>query len=134
MDLTDFLLARIAEDEKLAGPLPGSLPAFGRDYGDPWTMFAWGYEIDINAGRLLADCAAKRRIVELHNQLPDDHYHSGHNEWDKGFPYEARPRMCSSCGDQGYNDFCGVQYPCDTLRALALPYASHPEYREEWRA
>jgi hypothetical protein len=24
-------------------------------------------------------------------------------------------------------------YPCDTLKLLALPYADHPDYRDEWR-
>ena len=26
-----------------------------------------------------------------------------------------------------------VSGPCATLRLLALPYADHPDYREEWR-
>jgi hypothetical protein len=53
--------------------------------------------------RVLAECEAKRRIVELHGC-----YHS-----------------CRS------SDYAG---DCPTMDLVALPYASHPEYREEWRA
>jgi hypothetical protein len=29
---------------------------------------------------------------------------------------------------------CGIEWPCDTVRALVLPYADHPDYRELWPA
>ena len=28
---------------------------------------------------------------------------------------------------------CIGAYPCETIRALALPYADHPDYDEKWR-
>ena len=101
LTLTDFLLARIAEDEADAR---AGLVAEG----------SW---------RVLAECEAKRRIVELHSIR------------------EASP-SCSQCGGytattdgqrgivhHGY----AIPWPCPTLRALALPYADHPDYREDWR-
>jgi hypothetical protein len=90
-DLADFLLARIAEDEAeiAAGHDFATLDSSG------WMGHAatWGRE------RALAECAAKRRIVEK----------------------------------------CTESYPLNVdegpwiLRELALPYAGHPAWREEWR-
>jgi hypothetical protein len=39
----------------------------------------------------------------------------------------------SACGTCGSVDDSPVEWPCDTVLALALPYADHPDYREEWR-
>jgi hypothetical protein len=88
LTLTDFLLARIAEDEGAAQRHgPGASKQGLGDY----------------PARVLAECEAKRRIVDL-------------------FPKAAQD------GD-GWNE-AGIQ----VLEALALPYADHPDYREEWRA
>jgi hypothetical protein len=76
VNLTEFLLARIAEDAARAE--------------------------DLESRRSLADCEAKRRIVRMHQP----------------------PTICGwDCRDGR----------CPTLRALALPYADHPDYREEWK-
>lgn len=86
MDLTEFLLARIAEDQRWA-----------EDYYPPPPMWI--------SGRLLAECEAKRRIVELHGSVD---------------PCDA-------------HDASFRTVPCDTIRALALPYADHPDYDPTWR-
>lgn len=102
--LTEFLLARIAEDEEAAGRLPadGHRVADGRVLSVAGTGAGWPDRW--NPVRVLAECEAKRRIVALH------------------------PEMLEAC--QG----CDAEsYPCRTLLALALPYADHPDYREEWR-
>lgn len=58
--------------------------------------------------RVLAECEAKRRIVEWHRCLDD---------WE--------PRgACNDCADT---------FPCRTLRALATIHADHPDYDESWR-
>ena len=88
MSLTDFLLARIAEDEDAARRV-GTV----RQPLDQASYF-----------RVLAECDAKRRIVGLHHEILT---------------------ICQGCANESY--------PCRTLRALALPYADHPDYREEWR-
>lgn len=63
---------------------------------------------------ILADCEAKRRIIGLHEP-------GGQYVWGDG-------PACSTCGD-----VVTVQWPCDTLRTLALPYADHRDYQPEWR-
>lgn len=57
--------------------------------------------------RVLAECEAKRRIVELHPPVIDN-----------------RQEVCVE--EQ-------AEWPCPTLRALATVYAGHSGYREEWR-
>jgi hypothetical protein len=68
--------------------------------------------------RVLAEVEAKRAILELHKEVPHK--------------YDTHPASyCASCGDQGC---CGhdVDYPCETIKALAQPYAGRPGWREEW--
>lgn len=104
LTLTEFLLARIAEDERDADSWrrTEAFLAYPTVEGDflidpkPWL-------------RVLAECEAKRRIVELHHRVKP--LFGG---W-----------SCGICLDNG-----GVD--CRTLRALALPYADHPDYRDEW--
>ena len=58
---------------------------------------------------VLADVEAKRRIVDLH---------TGEHEC---------PRDGDNCG------YWHEDEACTTLRLLALPYAEHPDYRQEWK-
>jgi len=118
MTLTDFLLARIAEDEAEA-----AVDALGA----PVPVDCWGPE------RIDAECAAKRRIVELHKiEVAAFRAYGGEEgvtfvEPDSFEDITTRRWMCSTChniGDDG---------PCSTLRLLALPYADHPDYVDSWR-
>lgn len=164
-DLTDFLLARIAEDEAVArAATPGPWEWDNDEFSDAedgacehrteWTdhgpdlvnpqltdtapdygfvISAIGYDAShVNVRRsdalhiarwnpagVLAECEAKRRIVEAH---PDGHE-----------PGEAIP-FCATCEPEGPWNLANHRYPCTTQRLLALPYADHPDYREEWRA
>jgi hypothetical protein len=89
MTLEEFLLARIAEDERHARAV--KLPLFGATH--PVTI------------RALAECDAKRRIVQ-----------AWHTDTDAWFG-----------DDTGWD---GIGW---CVQVLALPYAGHPDYREEWR-
>lgn len=91
--LAEFLEARFdAEEEAWRGGLGlATRPDFSR-----------------LAAHVLADLAAKRRIVELHS--PD-------------YPELSDPECWT----------CHGQWPCPTLLALAQPYADAPGWREEWR-
>jgi Family of unknown function (DUF6221) len=60
-----------------------------------------------NPQRMLVWSDARRRIVALHRS--------------------SLPSAAGGCGG------CGRPTPCPTLRLMALPYADHPDYREEWR-
>lgn len=63
-----------------------------------------------NPARVLAECDAKRRIVEEHAKLDVTRVEALSN-WERGH-----------------------QVALDkVLRLLALPYADRPRYREEWR-
>lgn len=98
-DLTDFLLARIAEDEAAASKA-GSFT--------PWTATFqndnYGH-LTVQPDRVLGECEAKRRIVEMEPDCAFDRFQRV--AWD--YHHET------------------------TLRFLALPYADHPDYREEWK-
>ena len=107
--LVGFLLAGIAEDETNAKHYLDIFPD-----GDMAPLFR----------RVLAECEAKRRIIALHQP--------------SGGPNYRGTECCARCtaggeypADDGYTD--EQNWPCPTLRALALPYAEHPDYREEWR-
>lgn len=97
-DITDFLLARIAEDEydaRRAVPLASAGLATDSDG-----------RLLIDPARVLAECEAKRRIVEAHSAWDE-------NEWQSPAYFSA---------------------PMDEVLALlALPYVGHPDFREEWR-
>jgi len=92
MALTDFLLARITEDEEIRveryrnGYLP--TPREIRE-ADRWS----------------AECEAKRRIVKAASALGSDGCDSRHDI-------------------EGHR----------ILFSLALPYADHADFKEEWRA
>ena len=102
-DLTEFLLARIAEDQEMAMQTEWPIVDFGTDENA-----AFGYRWD--PIRVLADLAAKRRIVEF--MLGEDQAGSGQTN------VEGVARSLRAI---------------TVLRWLALPYADHPDYREEWR-
>ena len=129
MILTDFLLARIADDEewaKAATPGPWGDPEEDFGYGE----FGWyvhgcpaGETNDSEQGRadikfiarnhparVLAECDAKRRIVEDFQYLDTD-YHKTHSEFTEARRFQALV----------------------SLGHLAAAHADHPDYREEWK-
>ena len=110
MTLTDFLLARIAEDEAVARQAEADSAAAG---GDPSILGEY-----YDPARVLAECEAKRRIVEMHHSTPAPGVDRD------GF--DLGGYWCNECDD-------GISWPCPTLRALAAVYAGHPDYRDEWR-
>jgi hypothetical protein len=108
--LTEFLLARIAEDE--AAAMTAHHESM-RGYAGPGfirSIVEWrsqardvrGRELieRYTPARVLAECEAKRRIIE---QLSDVGW----------------------VGSYAVRDF--------VLEQLTLPYADHPDFREEWR-
>lgn len=110
--LDEFLLARIAEDKRIA---TDAATATG---SEEWTEAAEHVRRH-DPARVLAECTAKRRLVLACRDVRPDRAFLG-----------ARP--------EGLADF--PLTPADqhqlaalTLALLALPYADHPEYRQEWR-
>ncbi len=145
--LVEFLRARLDEDERGAratSPWPWRPTAEGdevlsaRVAGDDALLdedlvVASGHALSSNQvranvqhvarhdpARVLADVAAKRRIVELHVAVA---------------PGTVDDPWCAVCADWPNADYDGpgtVDWPCPTQRLLALPFAGHPNYRPEW--
>jgi hypothetical protein len=106
-DLVAFLRARLNEDaERQTNPLTAW---HSRDCASLPEPGQYSFECDCGVPeRLVAEVEAKRRILAEHAL----------NGW-----------VCDTC-DNGEVE---QVFPCPTLRLLALPYADHPDYREEWR-
>lgn len=117
MTITEFLTARYDEYEAAARRDPLAKGLFRGGNGYSWSDSS--YE--------LADIAAKRAIVVLH---PVYEYRQKASPWRK-----ARTFLhCDTCGDpHGLDRTEPVDWPCPTLRALAQPYAEHPDFDPSWR-
>jgi hypothetical protein len=72
--------------------------------------------------RVLAEVEAKRRIL-------DEHYVA------QGTVGGQALMVCTRCSDyiERGEIFKAEAAPCKTLKLLALPYADHDDYREEWK-
>lgn len=111
MTITEFLEARIVEDEAEANEQAGA---------EYYVDGAWPEGMP---ARVLAECAAKRAIITEH--APVDY---------SGLGMES-PNACRLCGvDAGMSDWEWAidSFPCHTLKALAAIYADHPDYQREW--
>lgn len=122
MTITEFLLARISEDEAVArGAVDQWRHGSWRDYA--MGIFPVGEEYHYvveyvnhegigahiarhDPARVLAGCEAKRRIVELH---------SGETA--------SNDPQCRHIADE---------WPCPTLLALVSVYAGHPDHDPAW--
>jgi hypothetical protein len=69
--------------------------------------------------RVLAEVQAKRRIIDLHKPRGVE----------GGPPYRW---TCTLCDHAPVPWDSYMEWPCLTMRLLAAPYASHPDYRAEW--
>lgn len=120
MTITEFLEARIAEDEALAEA--ASVSMHGDRHKESWDYgsYVLGCERDATEAqdrfitefwpaRVLAECAAKRAIIELADQVETMDYQIT-NEWGGGL--------------EGTGD--------NILRALAAVYKDHHDYQETW--
>lgn len=114
VDLVTFLRARLDEDAAEIAKHPDD------DVPD-WDLIATAETnypcfpyIAIGKSRALAEVEAKRQIVER--------YH-----YEATSPFGEKWRECATCGA------ANEPWPCPTLRLLALPYAAHQDYRDEWK-
>jgi len=137
-DLVAFLRARLAEDEQTARAAPAGPWTYERVFSDLSGAVMDGPLISgehtdgyidpesaahiarHDPARVLAEVDAKRRIIDQHvaavlpgGQVPDVIY-------------------CPTCNGPDW-DMYPMPDGCTTLRLLALPYAGHEDYREEWR-
>lgn len=111
--LTEFLLARIAEDESAAMYALSRDDGGALDYGGQW-FGAVKHAERWEPTRALAECKAKQEVVDA--------------AWSDHLRIEGEWGMCyGQDALEAAND-----YP-DAIVALAAVYADHPDYREEWR-
>jgi hypothetical protein len=123
-NLDQFLLARIAEDKRIATDAAG---ADGREDWTPADVPGDGGPAGAAAelvarydpARVLAECAAKRKLVMACR--------------------DARPELAflgtrpSGMADFPLSPSGPHQLAAFALAVLAMPYADHPDYRAEWR-
>src|SRR3712207_5749806 len=123
-NLDEFLLGRIAEDKRIAtdaalavgkeawtaADLPGAGPPHDQ-VGEHLSRH--------DPARVLAECTAKRRLVLACRDIRPDYGFLGRRP-------EGLADFPLSPTDQH-------QLAAVTLALLALPYAGHAEYRQEWR-
>ncbi|MFJ8966057.1 DUF6221 family protein [Lentzea sp. NPDC102401] len=145
-ELLDFINARLAEDEQTARKAFTRMP--GKEHTAHWTAdfsvgmqvrngegnlvvgHSWPNEIAhierFNPRRALDDVEAKRELLRLHT------------------PHENRDGdiECPTCVYTGTDEDAGGnrfryrehdEWPCQTVRAVALAYQRHEDYRAEWR-
>ena len=124
MTITEFLLARIADDEaeaRAAGAWLAAPDAHGDDMvwtntEPPQPLLArkdasqiFGHIARHNPARVLRECEAKRWIV-------------------------ARARSAARADQSGDGYAAGHRNAaCSDVQELAAVYADHPDYRPEWR-
>jgi hypothetical protein len=122
MTLTEFLLSRIAEDEAVARlpdlMWPSSWTAKFRDYEalretKPRDYAMGRYCTQFDPARVLAECEAKRRIVE---DMVSSIEWAGSADCPDPAPYLRRVGTLQ-----------------EVIRLLAIPYADHPDYDETWK-
>lgn len=153
MTITEFLLARITEDEDVAIAAATSYNKAWH-YGDEPAGMSWASDGGMvgndatnlwdcegsdtlcaapevathmarhDPSRVLAECKAKRALVDIHT-LKD----AGSG---KSIDPDHREVGCETCNwDTSY---WWLEYgPCETLKALAAVHADHPDYNQEWK-
>jgi len=137
LTLAEFLLARIDEDEAEATSLLRSDAVNDAD-----SELSWGFERDygptgylnITPARVLAECEAKRRIVEQAFRIAA----TIDGEWGCCHGPEAirTGRMVPDFDDEAPEDLpsgCpGPDVAARFLSPLAAAYSDHPDYRPEF--
>jgi hypothetical protein len=122
--LREFLLERIQEEETMA---QSAIDAHHMHHD--WAAFA---SVDTEAAhvarwnpwRVLTTCVGRRLLIAAHR--------------DAGAGVDRRAdvdrmvkeHVCATCGQ--YDEYA-IEWPCYTLKVLALDWVDHPAYRQEWR-
>lgn len=135
MTITEFLTARLAEDEATAREadatvLPGDLPrethiAYGlKDAG--FGIAYQGFVLVHDPARVLREVEAGRNILAEHAARPP---RPSDGQWHGLAPDRLRCRVCASAHEGHWLRFIA---PCWTLMQLAMIYSDHPDYDPAW--
>jgi hypothetical protein len=104
--LVEFLIARISEDEAIAGMVEGGWP-YRWELSTSNRRISFGHEVgprgsvEASPARVLAECEAKRYLIDLYS--------------------------ASLAGNRP------LAVLTELLIRFAAPYADHPDYVDEWR-
>ena len=109
LTITDFILARVAEDEAVAEQVSNWDSHLAHEL-DGFSANAQRFARHVTPARILAQCKATRAVVESH---------------DGGYIKNVGP-LTHEC-DGSYDSIV-----CETLTALAAVYVGHEDYRAEW--
>lgn len=140
MTIEDFLLARIAEEES-AARLAGEIQAWRTNTFDSYLTKDgsylltidldqadcaeyWNHAVRWSPQRVLAECAAKRAIVQRYVE-----------NLDRAMAYR-NPRWRDAMNDSDRIEHrlqeARLATSFEDCRTLATIYADHPDYREDW--
>jgi hypothetical protein len=121
MELTEFITARLDEDEaaaQAARKLAPSDTELAQQAGPCVSDAGYVHIARHHPNRVLREVAAKRAILARHP--PDG------DRWPD----------CATCSCEGAlagSDCIGtVSWPCPTVRDVAAIWSDHPDYRPEW--
>lgn len=138
LTIAEFILQRIAEDEAVARAY-----ADGSNWGNPYAGDGDGsdvaYSNRFDSTRVLAECEAKRRIINFHQSWPVlvqtpaefDRDDAAADVDTLAFRMSSRLAWLT---DQEYRNRFGDEPPTGPmLAALAAVYSDHEDYHEAWR-
>src|SRR4051812_25289254 len=118
-NLDEFLLARIAEDRRIATDAAAARGRKEWDAAAAEPPHVAEHVARHDPARVLAECAAKRRLVlACRDSRPDLRFLGARPNGLADFPLTPTDQH---------------QLAALTLALLALPYAEHHDYRVEWR-
>lgn len=113
-DLVPFLLARIAEEEAVARSVEDVSPKSNSDIFT--SLSAPTGTVEVSPSRVLAECAAKRGLIEEHDR-----------QWRN--PVKASDESVQ----RRYGSKGRLNGLWTALQYLALPYADHEDYQSVWK-
>lgn len=135
---TEFLTARYDEEEAVARGVLVQWPG-GSVHGwemDTCTWDSFDYAVSLSPERALADIAAKRAILALHESWPV--LVEGKPEFETSSDVADMTMRVSQqmvwLTNQEYRKRFGDEPPTSPIiRALLQPYAEHPDFDPAWR-
>jgi hypothetical protein len=152
LDIAEFLRARLDERHLTlldVGPARVAWATFrhadgsmrytsvASSNGDVWvcdghTVESDSVQVVFDRSQELADVAAKRQILAMHKPIKNHGRFSEERQDPEDCEDCSEPHgiVCTTCRDYAGDH---LDAPCTTLRLLALPYAGHPQFREEWK-
>jgi hypothetical protein len=131
--VTEFLLARLAEDEAVAreAALTVGWDGFGDQRVRSGQQWVYSYHV---VKRVRDDGPTDRRTVADCGSFVGMGTAPHVARWDPArvlAEVEAKRRIVEH---HSPDDNWSYGEPCTTLHLLALPYSDHPDYHEDWRA